>query len=303
HNPDLVIISGDERIPTKILSYVAHKLNIRVLYFEQGPFGTTILDEIGVNANCSFRGNSNQESSDKKKLMQILEKKEKWLGYKKYRVLDIIHQVLFPSKYPEITKYKLSLAKKNKHPFSVWKTEKNIILLVLQVPEDVNMVCHSPYFENHYDIVKYVYSSIPVGYKLVVREHPLYKNKYESELYDFIAKNNIMIDSAGSLKEKIQKSSLVIVNNSTVGLEAMTYNKSIIVLGNSYYDNPEFTYKFNGENLHDLIITAIVNPKDSNSINQWLNYLFNNQFLSGHFRDKDLSDLKGHVEKICEHLI
>ncbi|MEX6370912.1 hypothetical protein AB6F62_23305, partial [Providencia huaxiensis] len=88
-----------------------------------------------------------------------------------------------------------------------------------------------------------------------------------------------------------------------VGLEAMTYNKSIIVLGNSYYDNPEFTYKFNGENLHDLIITAIVNPKDSNSINQRLNYLFNNQFLSGHFRDKDLSDLKGHVEKICEHLI
>lgn len=306
--PDLIILSGDERLPIKILRHVAFNLGIKVLYFEQGPFGTTILDKDGVNANCSFRRNCNQELQSEKKLFLLENKKEKWQGYKKYRLLDIIYQLLFPNTYPELIKYKLSIPKNKKNSPIINKITtgtytKKYILLILQVPEDVNMVCHSPYFSNHTDIIKKIHTSIPSQYKLVVREHPLYKGKYESSLYDYINSNKISLDCNGNLVNLIKNSILVIVNNSTVGLEAMLHKKSVLILGNSYYDNENYIYKYHGEKLREKILEAINKPIDINEVDMRLNYLFNHHFLSGHFRDKDLSSIPEHVRKINEFIL
>ncbi|MGR5283227.1 capsular polysaccharide export protein, LipB/KpsS family [Photobacterium damselae] len=302
--PDLIILSGDERLPIKIFKNIANKLSINILHFEQGPCGTTILDPIGVNANCSFRKIDGLDKNALKKDKLLLNKKEKWKYSKFYRVIDVIYENMPFFHYDELMTYKLKI-KNNiiSETNNVSEIEKKrFILLVLQVPEDVNMLCHSPFFSNHFDIVESVYQSIPSNYKLIVREHPLYKNKYETQLYDFIKNNqNIELDSTSNLKDAICESSLVIVNNSTVGIEAMLYGQTIVVLGNSYYDL--YTYKFSGDNLGKLIIEALNKPIDKDLISQRLNFLFNNYFLSGHFKDKDLTNLTEHVDRINELLL
>ena len=55
YKPSVVIISGEDRLASCVLKNLCKKHNIKTLFFEQGPFSTTILDDNGVNANFSAR--------------------------------------------------------------------------------------------------------------------------------------------------------------------------------------------------------------------------------------------------------
>ncbi|PSU68068.1 hypothetical protein C9J22_18300 [Photobacterium phosphoreum] len=294
---DLVILSGDSRMPIRAMIFLLKKHSIKVMYFEQGPLNTTILDCKGVNANCSFRLDDSTSNSTLAYLKAKKEKPKKWSGYKKYRIIDILCQILFSN--PVLGKYKYSSKKYKTTNNSYGKYEK-YVLLILQVPEDANMICHSPFFNNHYSIVFNVYKSLPNGYKLIVREHPLYKGKYEESLYRFASEKSILIDSDMKLNDAIENSSLVIVNNSTVGLEAMSLNKNILILGDSYYDNERFIYKYKGNELDKLIIEALNENDKKNIAMNRIYYLFENEFITGHFRDLDKRRFNKIVECIYE---
>ncbi|HIF9359239.1 TPA: hypothetical protein ACX6RW_003378 [Photobacterium damselae] len=281
---DLIILSGDSRMPVRALLFLAKKYNINVCFFEQGPLNTTILDVNGVNANCSFRENSFISNDDSLYLKAKESKPIKWKGYKKYRIFDIIYQQIVKNEL--LGTYKI--AKTTNYPnYSncVHHVDKKIILVVLQVPEDANMICHSPFFSDHYSIIVKLFNSMPSGYRLVIREHPLYKGKYEDSLYKFAFDNNIEINSEKKLNDALDEANLVIVNNSTVGLEAMIRGRKVLVLGDSYYDNEKFVYKYKGGDMQPYIIKALNDNSISNMVINRVNYLFNEEFIPGHFRD------------------
>lgn len=280
---DLIILSGDSRMPVRALLFLAKKYDINVLFFEQGPLNTTILDIAGVNANCSFRNNSFISDDDSLYLKAKESKPKKWNGYKKYRFFDIIYQKVVKSDL--LGTYKIAKTTNFPNDFTCEGSVKKTILLVLQVPEDANMICHSPFFSDHYSIVTKLFKALPVGYKLIIREHPLYKGKYEESLYKFAFDNNIEINSEKSLNNAIDEANLIIVNNSTVGLEAMIRGKKVLVLGDSYYDNEKFVHKYRGGDIQPYIMNALNDNIISNIVINRVYYLFNKEFIPGHFRD------------------
>ena len=311
YNPDVLILSGDSRMSIEIFNFFAKKLKIQTFHFEQGPFGTTILDRKGVNANASIRDKKDfkieSELSEIKKEIDIFFNRKKSVKYKRnplYRGSDYLLEKGF--KYfniippdtligkvvnANIPEYKLLSNK--------WYEDKKVYLLILQVPHDVNMVYHSPFYKNHYSIVKDVYSSLPDDSQLVVREHPLFKKKYEPELYKFMSKEQITLDCNG-LYDSIDKCNVVIVNNSTVGIEAILKLKPVVILGNSYYDNDLICIKLkNKGDLKGLLKVAsekIVNENDVFSFLHYFVYIF---LIDGHFRDKKISSSSGRIiEKI-----
>ncbi|MEZ8379131.1 hypothetical protein AB6C48_09885 [Vibrio splendidus] len=287
--PDLAIISGDERLQSKALKYVVEKMGVKHVFFEQGPFNTTILDRNGVNANCSFRKENKESAIDIHFEERINSKPLKWKYNYIYRMVDFIC-INCLNEFKELEKIKIGNLSKAKSRLNLEKAASKSILLVLQVPEDANLRCHSPYFSNHYEIVKKLSSCLPVNYELIVREHPNYIGKYEERLYDFIDEFNIKIDNETQLNLALKDSELIIVNNSTVGLEAMAYERPLIVLGNSYYDNENYVFKYNGENLDTLIIEALHTSMNLKSVRNRLNYLFEHNFIRGHFRDMKVSE-------------
>lgn len=292
NNFDLIILSGDSRIAVKALDYIAKKLKIKTIYFEQGPYGTTILDYDGVNANCSFRHKINVSDDPTAKKKALSRKVKKWSGHKKYRIFDYVFD-FFKLTRLELRDTKVSFLKRASPAGDSYPLPEKFILLVLQVPEDANMRCHSPFFNCHYDIVKSLYDNLPLGLSLVVREHPLYKGGYEKEMYEFIRENNILLSDGHGLEKSIKQSELVVVNNSTVGIESLLLGKTVLVLGDSYYDNPNFIYKYTGSNLKDHINKALSNPLDFKLVEKRLNYMFEKNFISGHFREleNDFNDV------------
>ena len=293
--PKLILLSGDSRMPAEIIHFLARDLGIKIMHFEQAPLGRTILDSQGVNANCSFR-DANVFASHTLPVKPVtFTKREKWQGYKKYRAIDILVERLFPALQPiehqrPVRKmvddqcYQLAATKKYK---ANEIAGKKIFLLVLQVPDDVNMIYHSPWFSNHVDIVKAVYHALPEDAVLIIREHPLYKRLYEKSLYTFIGENkNIYFDQSESLNQAINNCSVVVVNNSTVGLESIESGKAVVVLGNAYYDQSEFCIKYHGEDLAGLLLAALDMPAVKiGSREKYLSFLFNDIFIDGHFRD------------------
>ena len=276
-----VYLSGDSRLIVKCAEYAAFQNKCKIRYFEQGPFGTTILDHKGVNKNCSFRN-----SVFKEDLSQIsIPRKDKISWNKYFRVFDYILYNLFNYKhshiYNDIASFSSSTRFLEKN-----KISKNYFLLVLQVPEDANMILNSPNFSNHFDIVKWTYTNMPKNYQLVVREHPNYINLYEKKLYKFVEKNDRIIFDYKSLNRSIKFASVVIVNNSTVGIEALLQNKKLVILGDSYYDNLETVFKLKDINDSDILNNAVKSNMNEKINISFINHLLKNELIGFHFRDK-----------------
>jgi capsular polysaccharide export protein len=173
-------------------------------------------------------------------------------------------------------------------------------LFAMQVPMDVNMIYHSPYYKNQLDILIDLHKHLPSNIKLVVREHPLYIGKYGKELYGFIESNEIIIDNASSLDEILENSSIVIVNNSTVGFEAICKYKPVVVLGNAYYDNERICLKLNNHSsLSEILKNALEKPVNKGEIDRFKETLYSSVMLMGGITNKQLLSAK----TIAKHLI
>ncbi|MBV7557225.1 hypothetical protein [Enterobacter sp. ENT02] len=297
YRPDLIIVSGDSRMPIEVLQFIASQRSIEVLHFEQAPLGRTILDSRGVNANCSCRDVGALDLNKVNETDEIKPYKEtKWDGYKKYRFIDIFIEKFLPFMQPieHIRPKRNIVDKKLYHSLQLSRFSQNdalnkdVYLLVLQVPDDVNMIYHSPYFSNHYEIVKAVHRALPEGSVLVVREHPLFKQLYEPELYTYINEHiDVFFDCSARLFDAMNTANVVVVNNSTVGLESIEIGKPVVILGNAYYDQFPLCFKYKGENLEQLLVDASCESTQEDLMlrKKYLVYLFNHYFTPGHFRD------------------
>jgi capsular polysaccharide export protein len=312
--PDALLVIGDSRLLIEIAKKIATQFNTKIYFIEQGPFSSTFFDTKGVNYNASTKEIEINEpitltEPQKKDILKYIERPSS-LKYKRtiiYRGLDLVLERVLSATilYPPDLKYtdtfpKLKLSKNYKKKVLKQKTHtEKVFLIVLQVPIDVNMVFHSPHFKNHFSLVKKVHKSLPKNSKLILREHPIYKDKYEKELYEYCQKHDIPFDTDTSLKKSLNLSDVVIVNNSTVGIEAIAIKKTVIVLGNSYYDNPKLCIKYNQhDDLKKLLSHAINFKVNEENVYAFLQKFLFNYLIPGFITDNDLTATKTISNKI-----
>lgn len=301
YKPDILLLSGDSRMSIEILNIKAKEYNIRTYYFEQGPFGTTILDSNGVNANASIRewqySDESETLEQKESNINNFFQRKKSQKYKRnpiYRGSDYLFQSIFEKVGLLPIDIKMEKSKKRDNPIyknineNKYEENKDLFLLVLQVPYDVNMVYHSPFYRNHFSIVEDIFNALPKNSTLLVREHPLYKGKYENELYSFMHEHNISLDT-DELNNSLEKADVVVVNNSTVGIEAISKMKPTVVLGNAYYDSDRICLKLiNKENLNELLGSALNYKSNKEYVVYFLDMFLSKYLIDGHFRDRKL---------------
>ncbi|HLS12135.1 MAG TPA: hypothetical protein VK050_08235 [Flavobacteriaceae bacterium] len=298
---DLLLLIGDSRLPFEIVKEMAESLQIKTYHIEQGPYNTTIFDKKGVNANLSVRGYTPKieiSKEDEKLACNTLnlQKNKKYLRNPIYRGLDyfIEFAIMKSSIYPPDLKIDFSILNKrnltsdNKQFKATEHSGKNIFLFACQVPFDVNITHHSPYFKKHSDILKEIYFNLPKNSILLVREHPIYKSQYEEDFYTFIRNNErVYLDKDLSLNQALDIVNVVIIVNSTVGLEAITKNKSVLVLGNSYYDSSNICKKYSSEkNMQDLLVKALNYTPNKSAVLDFINYLHKKSLIPGFITDK-----------------
>ncbi|GAA3569946.1 hypothetical protein [Snuella lapsa] len=314
NKPDIILLIGDSRLCIESCVALSKLNHIKTYYIEQGPFGSTILDPKGVNANASTRDfelkkNERVTEKQKKKVYDFLNS-PKSIKYRRsplYRGLDFIFDFSLSKTfiYPPDLKHTdtfpfITFPKRSKSSYLKVADKKTITyLLILQVPMDVNMIYHSPHFKNHYQILKAIYENLPQGSHLLIREHPLYKGKYEQNLYEYAQRNNIPFDNIPNLKASLDLARVVVINNSTVGIEAIALKKSVVVLGNSYYDNPKLCIKYtNNSNLKTILKEAVDFSPLENDINTFLYNFIESNLIKGSITGQKLIAAKTISQKI-----
>ena len=315
-NIDVLLMIGDLRLPFEIAKKIARQNNIPIYFLEQGPFSTTFVDQKGVNANAGIRGYSpnNQYDDLKKEIVQYFLNRSKKTQYRRspfYRGLDYLLELLFAKTilFPPDLKIDNPLLKNSSklvaHKFfeADKHTQKNIFLLICQVPFDVNMTHHSPHYNNHTDILTDVHQNLPENSILIVREHPVYSGKYEEGFYRYIlAHENIYIDKNKDFNTVLDSVNAVIVNNSTVGLEAISRKKNVLVLANSYYDSSDICLKMNDKNeLRKLLKELLFYQPDNKKITDFLYYFFSKQVVEGFITDKEAIASDAIFTRIFKH--
>lgn len=298
--PDVLLSIGDTRLCAEIAIAVAKEKNIPIKYIEQGPFNSTFYDNEGVNANLSI----GKEDVDKfeykpttKQNRNISQPTSKYLRSPLYRGIDILLMKLFERTelYPPDLKHTdvISFRFAKTIKLNSELMNKNSALLVCQLPSDVNLINHSPNYKSQFDILKDVFENMPNGLSLVVREHPLFIGKYSSNFYTFIKKHQIRIENNVSLDSALDSAKVVIVNNSTVGFEAICKYKATIVLGNAFYDHSKLCLKLHHRNQLKILLEESVNYEPNKKvIDNFVENLRHNVLIDGSIKDKNLKSAK-----------
>jgi capsular polysaccharide export protein len=306
-DPEVAILSGDTRLPAEALMRALADTRATTWYFEQGPYRTTLLDREGVNANCSFRKALADLPATGPELV-VPAQRPRW-NNRLYSMLDkfvVAQGALTGLLPPDLRPYRLE-----KYPAARYKAlarqdaagsdKQTTLLLAMQVPEDANNIYHNPLRLSDAGLIEFVMSGIPPHWKVVVREHPLYRRKYSAAFYALVTQLENVELSGQSLSDDIARTCATVTVNSLTGLDAFAAGHRVIVLGESFYDHLDgiLPARTTAE-LRHLLEQSSATPAPSP--NMLLGALVNRHFFPGHFTDVDLGYTRGIAARVIESL-
>jgi len=149
-------------------------------------------------------------------------------------------------------------------------SNEKFVYFPLSVEPERTLSISAPFYMNQLEIIKHLAKSIPVDYRLYVKEHMGMKYRhwrpisYYKEIMSL--PNVTLIHPSLSNKELLKNCSIVCTVTGTAGLEAAYHGKSSIIFGHTSYDSLPTVHKIkNLEDLPKIIKTCLnekVNPSD-----------------------------------------
>ncbi len=115
--------------------------------------------------------------------------------------------------------------------------DRSFFYLPLHVADDHKLVGHFPVWADQAALVERVADALPVGRDLVVKEHPLSYGRNSLAFLRRIAETDrvYLVDPRTSSHDLLKAAEGVVVLGSTVGLEALLYEKPVLTLGRPFY--------------------------------------------------------------------
>ena len=156
--------------------------------------------------------------------------------------------------------------------------------LTLHTDPERSTLSAAPNFTNQLEVIRNIAISLPIDYKLYVKEHPIQiiNNWRKISFYKEILKipNVELLHPTFSNDELLKKCSLVIVVAGTAGFLAAFYEKPSIVFSDVLYSSlPSVHTVKNLKDLPSLIRTAINTKVNNSDLNKYVNTILKNSFV------------------------
>lgn len=188
-------------------------------------------------------------------------------------------------------KTRLNLRFINKNSVYTISEQTPFLYYPLQLDEESTSLMTYPFYTNQIEIITHIVKSLPIGYKLYVKEHPVmflrgWRNK---NYYKQIKKlpNVVLIHPSVRSDEVIQKCSLVLTISSTTGLEAAFYKKPSVIFANTDYSHLPSVHKLeNVEEFPEAIRSSLQKKVNISDLNNYVSFVEENSF------EFDISELE-----------
>ena len=161
--------------------------------------------------------------------------------------------------------------------------EEKFIFFPLQVVPERTVSLDAPYYSNQISVITNIAKSIPIDYKLYVKEHfSMEARNWRSisEYKQIMELPNIRIIHPSVSAEKIiKKSKLTITISSTAGMEAAYYKKPTIIFADTIYSKLSSITRINNyEHLRDEIKNSLARKNDYLDLEKFLKIMDKNTF-------------------------
>jgi capsular polysaccharide export protein len=181
---------------------------------------------------------------------------------------------------------------------SLSQINKGYIFVPFQVDYDTQIISHSPWvkdMENFYQVLESLVATLPHGITIVIKEHPKSSRNYK---YLHYKNPRIIFNNESDTEKLVSDSELVITINSTVGLESIIKNKSVIVLGNAFYSIEGLCQTASCESEVIIKSCSVLGP-DKNIKDAFVSYL-KEYYVDGDWRFPDAEHLIAIKKRIYE---
>ena len=153
----------------------------------------------------------------------------------------------------------------------------------LHVDQERSLLIGSPFFTNQLEVIKHIVKSLPIGYKLYVKEHPSMKTRdwrsisYYKEIMSL--PNICLIHPSLDSEELIIKCSLLISISGTAAFEAAFYGKPSIIFTEYGQRLLSSFFKVNEiDNLPNIIKQALEFKANANELSNYVKIIEKNSF-------------------------
>ncbi len=255
YEPDFTVFWNDAKFHQAIGITAVKNLGKQTLFFENGFLPhTTQMDFQGVNAANSVPGD---------------------LAF--YKRLSFDKACALPKRL------QVRQSKKQTHKHADTLPEK-YIFVPFQVAYDTQIVQYSPWVKDMYQLFEIIKTcAAHTGLHFVIKEHPSDRVSNYQALYGSSDKVSFSSDETQKL---IENAEAVLTINSTVGIEALLFEKRVIVLGEAFYAI-EGIVKTAGS--VDEVIGILQNldnwKADGETIEKFLKYLQCDYLLPDHWKN------------------
>jgi hypothetical protein len=165
---------------------------------------------------------------------------------------------------------------------SVDRSEK-FIYFPLGIDEEHSLLIGAPYHTNQIETIRHVAKSIPIEYKLYVKEHPSTSTRNWKSVSDYKEIMDIpnvrLLHYSVPQSEIFQKCSLVISSMGSSSLDASFYGKPSIIFGKMYYSIlPSVHYVKTLSELPEIIRSSLQETVNLQDVERFLAILKKNSF-------------------------
>ena len=153
----------------------------------------------------------------------------------------------------------------------------------LQIMPERTLLISSPFNTNQIEIIKHISKSLPIGYRLCVKEHPwqVTREWRKTSFYnDILSIPNVQfLHHSIKTEDVMKKCSLVITINGAAGLEAAIHKKPSILFSDFSYSILPSVYQLKSiKELPTAIRESLHKKVNPNDVAKYLNLLEANSF-------------------------
>lgn len=158
----------------------------------------------------------------------------------------------------------------------------NYIFFPLHAEPEIALSIFSKYYQNQIEVIRNISLTLPMNYRLIVKEHPRNIGRRSNNYYKKIDNipNVNLVNPNTNTNNLIMNSKLVIVLSGFIAFEAVLLKKPVIVLGNAIYNmlpRKMINYVDNIKSLKKEIYFSLNKFEyNNNKILSYLNSIFKN---------------------------
>ena len=196
-----------------------------------------------------------------------------YYGRTKFKVIKNAIKLVLQKKYREIFLRKNLIFNPD--------LDSPYVYFALGIILERHILIGAPYFTNQIELIRHIAKSLPIGYRLYVKEHPGQRSREWRSISDYQEIINIpnvtLIHYSFSENKLLKNSSLVITTAGTTSFEATFVGKPSIVFGDVLYSYLPSVSKVNSmDELPKIIKNSLATKPQSKDLSKYMKILSEN---------------------------